>query len=445
MKRGGDLHPARPDWWPPTKRPRAAPGELIAASVTCLSRREGVLPCLRTSPPLDRTLEVHRTSWYIPFPRHACMFLVMGSRGAWVSEAPPRVPKQGRPWDAALPPVSGSRLAWSPAWHGLPQCPGHGHWVSYFCLTFVFGPGLCLGSGFGNPASRCWGPGWLCLSTACGFTPPLPAGVCDVCSWAWVLACTPGLGFQLRPATPGLGVGVCVCLCARHARSSAPPGWGCGAGVSAWAWVAAAPCHTWLGCWGVCAFVCAFCLYPTISGFGVRCGRVCWARVSAVPRNSWLGPSGVCVFVHLPPLAHRQSWRGGVCVCGFGFRLLSGFFLAWVLRRLASYVRRVRFPSPSRRPPVAWGCASVAVGVVYPPPSPLVFLFGLRWGGVWFSALSCRAFVVSVAGCPGLGSRGLRPSFPSHSGCAFVCVFVFARFRLSEGHCQCQCQCGRRS
>ena len=42
MKRGGGLLPARPDCWPPTKQPRATPGGLIAASVTCLSRREGV-------------------------------------------------------------------------------------------------------------------------------------------------------------------------------------------------------------------------------------------------------------------------------------------------------------------------------------------------------------------------------------------------------------------
>ena len=97
VKRGGGLHPARPDCWPPTKRPRATPGGLIAASVTCLSRREGVPPCLRTSPPLGGTLGVHRTSWRISFPRHACMFLVLGFRGAWVSHAPPRVPKQRWP------------------------------------------------------------------------------------------------------------------------------------------------------------------------------------------------------------------------------------------------------------------------------------------------------------------------------------------------------------
>ena len=62
MKRGGGLHRARPDCQPQTKRPWATPGGLTAASVPCLSRREVVPPCLRTSPPLGGTLEVHRTS-----------------------------------------------------------------------------------------------------------------------------------------------------------------------------------------------------------------------------------------------------------------------------------------------------------------------------------------------------------------------------------------------
>ena len=97
MKRRGDLHPARNDWLPRKKRHRASPGGLIAASVTYLSCREGVPLCLRTSLPLGGTLVVHRTSWRIPFPRHACMFLVLGFRGAWVLHGPPRVPKQRRP------------------------------------------------------------------------------------------------------------------------------------------------------------------------------------------------------------------------------------------------------------------------------------------------------------------------------------------------------------
>ena len=49
LKRGGDLRPAGRNGWSPTKRPWATLGGLIAASVTYLSRREGVPPCLRTS------------------------------------------------------------------------------------------------------------------------------------------------------------------------------------------------------------------------------------------------------------------------------------------------------------------------------------------------------------------------------------------------------------
>ena len=174
----------------------------MATSVTCLSRQEGVPPCLRTSPPLGGTLEVHRTSWRIPFPRHACTFLVLGFRGAWVSHAPPRVRKQRRPWDAALPPVSGSRLAGSPAWHGLPQCPGCGHWLSYCCAAFVFGSGLRLGVGFGNPVSPGWGLGWVCLGTVCGVV-PLVSTVCGVRCWASFSACLWDVcGFVRAPLAP---------------------------------------------------------------------------------------------------------------------------------------------------------------------------------------------------------------------------------------------------
>ena len=132
---------------------------------------------------------------------------------------------------------------------------------------------------------------------------------------------------------------------------------------------------------------------------GSGCGaRVCaWACVAATPRHSWLGCLGVCVFVSAPrfypaipgcsvlcgracaPLAPRPSWWAA---CGAG---LCGCCRAWGL------------------PP--------------PPPSPLVFFWGGRRG------VSCHGFVVSVAGCSGFGSRGLRPSIPSRSGCVFVCFF----------------------
>ena len=63
-----------------------------------------------------------------------------------------------------------------------------------------------------------------------------------------------------------------------------------------------------------------------------------------------------------------------------------------------------------------------------PPPSPLVFVF--FWGG-GRRGVSCRGFVVSVAGCPGLGSRDVCPPFPSRSGGAFVCFLFLFFFRPS--------------
>ena len=38
MKRGGGLHPSRPDCWPPTKQPRPKPGGLMADGVRNVSR-----------------------------------------------------------------------------------------------------------------------------------------------------------------------------------------------------------------------------------------------------------------------------------------------------------------------------------------------------------------------------------------------------------------------
>ena len=54
-----------------------------------------------------------------------------------------------------------------------------------------------------------------------------------------------------------------------------------------------------------------------------------------------------------------------------------------------------------------------------PPPRVFFSFSGFRGGGLWFSALLCRDFVVSAAACPGLGSLGLRPPFPSCLGCAY--------------------------
>ena len=208
----------------------------------------------------------------------------------------------------------------------------HRHsWLQCAAWVCVLGPGFGL-----RPATPGWGvgvlcvlvcalrvypatPGWgvrcgrVCLGLRFGCVPPLLAGVLGcacacVCaplvprhSWLGcaVWACVLGLGFQLRPATPGSGVGVCV-------------------------------------------FVCALRLYPATSGWGVLCGRVCLgsgsgcappllagvcgvgvcalARVSAAPRYSWLGCWGsVCACVRAP-LVPRHSWLGcAVWACVLGY------------------------------------------------------------------------------------------------------------------------------
>ena len=272
-------------------------------------------------------------------------------------------------------------------------------------VRVVFGLGFRLG-----PATRCRGEGvCLCLCARSACIRPLLAGLCGVglCAWARVSAlprhswlgcwgslcacvCTPlvprhswlgcavwvcvlGLGFRLRPATPGWGVGVlyvlvcalwlypatpgwgvrcgcvclgsgcgcaapllagvsgCACWCARSACSPPLLAGVCGVGVCAWAQVSA-PRHSWLGCAvSVCVLGLGFQRRPATPGWGVRvcvclcvrcactqpllpgvCGvGVCaWARVSAAPRHFRLGCWGsVCACVRAP-LVPRHSWLG---------------------------------------------------------------------------------------------------------------------------------------
>ena len=201
-----------------------------------------------------------------------------------------------------------------------------------------------------------------------------------------VWLCVLGLRFRLRPAAPGLGVGVCVCLCACSAWSAAPPGCRRGAVVCAWAWLAAAPRHAWLGCLGVCVFVCWLRLYPATPGLGVRCGRVCLGSgfVCAPPL---LVAVSRCVCVRAcAPLVPRHSSLGGVCVCGFGFRLLTDFFLV-----LGAGAR-----APLCAPPqflvtpfcFLWGGRLLRGGVQglmwvgFATPLPFCFFFSLRGGCV---------------------------------------------------------------
>ena len=164
MKRGGGLLPARPDCWPRTKRPRATLGGLIAASVTCLSRRQGVPPCLCTSSPLGGTLGVHRTSWRIPFPRHACTLLVLGFRRAWGHTL--RLESQSSAGLRMQPYPRSPDLVW----------PRHLHGTG--CLS-----ARAVGTVFPTVVRRlCLGPvgGWVWVL----LTPPVLAGVLGGCVWA---------------------------------------------------------------------------------------------------------------------------------------------------------------------------------------------------------------------------------------------------------------------
>ena len=162
------------------------------------------------------------------------------------------------------------------------------------------------------------------------------------CSWYWgseVLGCrtlrlesqsSAGLRMQPYPRSPDLvwpghlhGTG---CLSARAMDTGFPTvawrlclGLGCG-----WVRVSAAPRHSWLGCWGVCALVCALRLYPATPGWGVRCGCVWLGSGSGCAPPLLAGVLGFVSACVRAPLAARYSWlrcAAWVCVLRLGFRL----------------------------------------------------------------------------------------------------------------------------
>ena len=186
-------------------------------------------------------------------------------------------------------------------------------------LAVVWCGCVCLGSGFG-----CGPP--LLAGVFGPFCACVPAPVVPRHSWLGraVGVCVLGLGFRLRPATPGWGVGVCVCLCARLACTpQLLAGVRC-VGVCASAGVPAAPRHSWLGCWGVCVLVCALRLYPASPGWGVPSGCVCLGSGFGCAPPLLAGVLGfACVRVRAS-LVPPNSWLGyavWMCVLGLEFRL----------------------------------------------------------------------------------------------------------------------------
>ena len=291
------------------------------------------------------------------------------------------------------------------------------------------------------PTGLGWGVWCVCVCLGSGFgcAPPLLAGVLGcVCvrvpgplvprhSWLgcapWV--CVLWLGFWLRPATPRWRVGVCACSCARSTCTLPLLAGVCGVGVCAWARASAAPCHSWLGCWVVCVFVCALRLYPATPGLGVPCGSVCsglgfgcappllagvygcvCGRVPAplVPRHSWLG-CVVCVCVFGLGLRLRPAtpgWGAGVCVCSCARSACTPPLLAGVCGVGVCVWARVS-AAPRRSWLGCWGaCASVCPLRLH-PATPC-------WGG--------RCGCV----CLGSGFGCAPPLLAGVSGCVCVCV-----------------------
>ena len=251
-------------------------------------------------------------------------------------------PKAAQALGCSLTPVSGSRLAGSPAWHGPPQCPGCGHLVSYCCAAFAFGSGWRLGVGFVNPASPGWGLGWVCLGTVCGVV-PLVSAVCGVRGWASVSACfwdvCGFVGAPLAPRRFRFRRAVWACVLG--------PGLGCAQPILA-------------GLSG-CFFALLFFLFFFFSG-------LCRPRPSIPFLSGWAGgspfffffvsvslfPVGCCYWLGVPGF----GWVVPLCLCGGpvfgafwgGFRRL--WWCWWAVWRL-------------------W-----AVFVPFSPPPSFFFLFG---------------------------------------------------------------------
>ena len=364
------------------------------------------------------------------------------------------------------------------AWARVSAAPRHS-WLGCWGVCVFVCP-LCLY--LATPGWAVWS-GCVRLGYGLGCAPPLLAGVLGcVCvrvraplvpchSWlgcaVWVCVC--GLGFQLRPATPGWGVGVSVRLCARSACTPPLLAGVCVVGVCAWARVSSAPRHTWLGCWGVCAFVCTLRLYPATPGWGVWCGCVClglgfllcpatpgwgvavrvclcarsgctppllagvcgvgvcaWARVWAVPRPSWLGCWGVCAFVcalRLYPAIPGWGVRCGCVWLGSGFACWPPL-LAGVLGCVCVCVRAPLVPRHSWLECVVWVCVP-GLGFWLHPATP-------GWGvGVRVCSCvrsACTLPLLAEACGVGVCASARVLAAPCHSwlGCWDVCVFLCA-------------------
>ena len=264
----------------------------------------------------------------------------------------------------------------------------------------------------------------------------------DVCAWTRVSA---------APANVGRSVRASVCFCACSACTPPLLTRVCGVRVCAWARVAAAPRHSWLGCWGVCVFVCALHLYPATPGWGVWCDCVCLGSGLGCILPLLAGVLG-CVCVCVPAtLLPCHSWLGcaaWVCVFGLGFRLRSATLElgAWMCvcfctcsactQPLLAAVCGVGVCTCApglAAPRYSWlRCWGVCVLVCVLRSYPAIPGWGVRCGCVCMgSGFGCAPSLLSgVLGCVCVFVRA--PPVTRHSWLGYavwVCVLVL-RFRL---------------
>ena len=310
-----------------------------------------------------------------------------------------------------------------------PATPGWGVGVCVFVCVLPLYPAtpgwgarrVCVrsGSGFGcAPPILDWVLGCVCAGVRAPLVPRHSRLGCAV----WV--CVFGLGFPLRPATPGWGVGVCVFVCVLPLYH-ATPGWGVRRGCVCLGsgFGCAPPLLTGvLGC--ACLCVCSPRTPPLLAGVRGVCVSA-WARVSAAPCHPWLGCRGVRVGVRAP-LVPRHSWLGcAVWVCVFGF---------WFWLRPAT---------------PCWGVGVFVCWCGLSPCTPLL-LAGVCGVGVCVWARVSAAPRHSWLVCWGVRVCVRAPPVPRHSwqGCAaWVCVlglgFGLRPATLGWGVGVCACWCAR--